>query len=163
SLSALLLLVCAVPLWATPEIVGAVYTMTNDPDDNAVLVFNRAADGSLTAGGSFSTGGQGTGGREPDLGLGNAGALALSHDQRLLFVVNPGSDDLSVFAVLHEGLQLLDRVSSGGQQPISVTVHRHLVYVLNAGGNVGGSDNISGFVVKRRGQLAPLSDSTRPL
>ena len=163
SLGALLLLVSAVPLWATQEIVGAVYTMTNDPSGNAVLVFNRAADGSLTAGGSFATGGLGTGGREPDFGLGNAGALALSHDYRLLFVVNPGSDDLSVFAVMQEGLQLLDRVSSGGQEPISVTVHRHLVYVLNAGGNVGRSDNMSGFVVRRRGQLSPLSDSTRPL
>jgi 6-phosphogluconolactonase (cycloisomerase 2 family) len=161
-LGALLLLVSAVPVWAQQEIVGAVYTMTNDPQGNAVLVFNRAADGSLTAGGSFATGGLGTGGREPDFGLANAGALALSHDRRLLFVVNPDSDDLSVFAVLKEGLQLLDRVSSGGQQPISVTVHRHLVYVLNAGGNVGGSDNISGFVV-RRDRLSPLSDSTRPL
>src|SRR5262249_46490755 len=151
-----------VPLWATQEIVGAVYTMTNDPTDNAVLVFNRAADGSLTAGERFSTGGKGTGGREPDLGLGNAGALALSDDQRLLFVVNPGSDDISVFAVRQEGLRRLDRVSSGGREPISVTVHGNLVYVLNAGGTVGGSDNISGFVV-RRDRLSPLSDSTRPL
>ena len=163
SLGALLLLVSAVPLRAKQETVGAVYTTTNDPSDNAVLVFNRAADGSLTAGGTFSTGGLGTGGQEPDFGLGNAGALALSKNNRLLFVVNPGSDDVSVFAVTKEGLRLLDRASSGGQEPISVTVHRNLVYVLNAGGNVGASDNISGFVVSPRGKLLPLSDSTRPL
>jgi hypothetical protein len=49
---------------------GAVYTMSNDPAGNKVLVFDRAADGRLTFGGAFSTGGLGTGGREPDFGLG---------------------------------------------------------------------------------------------
>jgi 6-phosphogluconolactonase len=163
SLGALLFVMSAMPLRAKEETVGAVYTMTNDPAGNAVLVFNRAEDGSLTAGGTFSTGGLGTGGREPDFGLGNTGALALSENEQLLFVVNPGSDDVSLFAVTKKGLQLLDRVSSSGHQPISVTVHGRLVYVLNAGGNVGDSDNISGFVVNKRGRLSPLSGSTRPL
>lgn len=67
SLGALLVLLGAMPLWAKEETVGAVYTMTNDPAGNAVLVFNRAEDGGLTAGGTFSTGGLGTGGREPRL------------------------------------------------------------------------------------------------
>jgi len=80
-----------------------------------------------------------------------------------LFVVNPGSDDVSVFAVERDGLRLLDRQSSGGRQPISVTVNKHLLYVLNAGGNVGANDNIAGFVVDPQGRLAPLHDSTRPL
>ncbi len=161
--SLLLIMVSAVPLRAHQPPVGAVYTMTNDPAGNAVLVFNRAEDGTLTAGGTFSTGGLGTGGREPDFGLGNAGALALSKNNRLLFVVNPGSDDVSVFSIKKEGLELLDRTSSGGKEPISVTVYKHLVYVLNAGGNVGASDNITGFVVSPQGALSPLSDSTRPL
>lgn len=46
-----------------PEDRGAVYTMTNDPAGNKVLVFDRAADGRLTFRGAFSTGGLGTGGR----------------------------------------------------------------------------------------------------
>ena len=163
SLGALLFLVSALPLRAKEEAVGAVYTMTNDPAGNAVLVFNRAEDGSLTGAGTFPTGGLGTGGREPDFGLGNAGALALSDDEQLLFAVNPGSDDVSVFGVTREGLKLLDRAGSGGHQPISVTVHGRLVYVLNAGGNVGGTDNISGLVVSPHGQLSSLSGSTRPL
>jgi 6-phosphogluconolactonase len=37
------------------------------------------------------------------------------------------------------------------------------VYALNAGGNVGGTDNISGLVVSPHGQLSTLSNSTRPL
>lgn len=153
----------AVPSHAASAPVGAVYTMTNDPAGNSVLVFSRAADGSLMPAGSFPTGGLGTGGREPDSGLGNAGALTLSANGQLLFVVNPGSDDLSVFATAPHGVRLIDRVPSGGRQPISVTVHDNLVYVLNAGGQVGGSDNISGFAVNRRGMLSPLSGSLRPL
>jgi 6-phosphogluconolactonase len=142
---------------------GAVYVSTNETTGNAVLVFNRSVDGTLTPGGRFSTGGLGTGGREPDFGLGNAGALALSQNNRFLFAVNPRSDDISVFAVEPDRIELIDRISSGGQQPISVTVNRNLLYVLNAGGNVGGSDNIAGFVVDGRGKLSPLSGSIRPL
>lgn len=163
SLSSLILIFSAVPVAAQQDVVGAVYTMSNDPSGNAVLVFNRAVDGRLTFSGTFSTGGLGTGGREPDFGLANAGALALSDDNRLLFVVNPGSDDVSVFAVKKKGLELVDRESSGGKEPVSVTVMQNLVYVLNAGGNVGASDNITGFVVNDDGKLSQLSDSTRPL
>ncbi len=41
---------------------GAVYAMTNDATDNQVVVFDRGADGRLTLGGSFATGGRGVGG-----------------------------------------------------------------------------------------------------
>lgn len=142
---------------------GAVYVSTNESGGNAVLVFNRSAGGALTPAGSFSTGGLGTGGREPDFGLGNAGALALSEDKRFLFAVNPGSDDISVFAVRSDGLKLIDREGSGGQQPLSVTVHHNLLYVLNAGGNVGGTDNIAGFQIDWQGKLSPIAGSARPL
>jgi 6-phosphogluconolactonase len=117
----------------------------------------------LSPAGTFLTGGKGTGGKEPDFGLANARALVLNETNHLLFVVNPGSDDLSVFEVEKDGLRLVDRQSSGGRQPISVTVHGRLIYVLNAGGNVGGSDNITGFTVQLDGQLSPLAGSTRPL
>ena len=102
---------------------GAVYTMSNDPAGNTVLVFNRAAEGRLTFEGAFSTGGLGTGGREPDFGFANAGALALGKNNNLLFVVNPGSDNVSVFAIKKNGLELLDRESSGGKEPVSVAVY----------------------------------------
>jgi 6-phosphogluconolactonase len=141
---------------------ATVWTMSNDPAGNAVLAF-RLADGQLTALGSVPTGGTGSGGREPDFGLGNAHAIQLSNNGKFLFVVNPGSNDISVFAVARNALTLLDRVPSGGQQPLSVAVHGDLVYVLNGGGNVGGIDNISGFRVGDDGKLTPLSNSIRPL
>jgi 6-phosphogluconolactonase len=131
---------------------GDVYTLTNSPAGNAVRAFDRASDGSLTPAGEFATGGNGTGG-----GLGNQGAVAL--EGRRLFAVNPGSDSVSAFEVTPGGLALLDTEASGGDQPISLTFHRGLLYVLNA----GGSGNISGLTVSRSGELAPLARSTRPL
>ena len=131
---------------------GAVYTLTNSPAGNAVKVFHRARNGSLSPGGEFATGGTGTGG-----GLGNQEAVVL--DDGRLFAVNPGSDSISAFAVRDGALRLVDTIGSGGDQPISLTVDDHLLYVLNA----GGAGNISGFTVSRSGDLSALSGSTRPL
>jgi 6-phosphogluconolactonase len=143
---------------ANEDTLGAVYTMTNSSMGNSILVFDRSADGTLSAAGSYPTGGTGTGG-----GLGNQGAVVLSQDDRWLFTVNAGSNDISVFAVEPAGLALVDVVSSGGLMPISLTVDRDLLYVLNAGGSVGDTDNISGFIVAADGTLSPLANSTRPL
>ena len=119
------------------NVIGQVYTMTNSPAGNAVLAFNRAADGSLTPARSYSTGGTGTG-----AGLGNQGGVILVG--RWLAAVNAGSNDVSLFAVNGDGsLSLTDRVSSGGTMPISVTISGNLLYALNAGGN----GNVSGFAI----------------
>jgi 6-phosphogluconolactonase (cycloisomerase 2 family) len=135
--------------------VGAVYTMTNAADGNEIAIFTRAADGTLTPAGTIPTDGLGSGG-----GLGNQGALVLSESNRFLFAVNAGSNEISVFRVLRpQGLRLVNVVPSGGEMPISLTVHRRLLYVLNEGG--GG--NITGFRIRANGQLTPISNSTRPL
>lgn len=132
---------------------GAVYTMSNAAAGNRILAFDRAPDGLLTPAGSFATGGSGTGG-----GLGNQGGLTLSRNERWLLAVNAGSSDLSLFAADNDGLRWVDKAPSGGRQPVSVTIHHDLVYVLNAG-----SDNVSGFRVLPHGRLSPLAGSTRPL
>ncbi len=160
-----LVLMSITALWASDndrDRQATIWTMSNDPAGNAVLAFGLA-DGRLTMLGSVPTGGTGSGGREPDFGLGNAHAIALSNDGRMMFVVNPGSNDISVFAVNHNGLRLLDRTPSGGKQPLSITLHGDLLYVLNGGGNVNDVDNITGFTVGRDGRLSHISNSTRPL
>jgi 6-phosphogluconolactonase (cycloisomerase 2 family) len=140
------------PASAAPS-AGDVFTLTNSPSANAVQAYSRSSDGSLSPIGTFSTGGLGTGG-----GLGNQGALALtpSHDQ--LIAVNPGSDTVALLRVLPHGLKLKDVVSSGGDEPISVTIYDDLVYVLNA--SSGGS--ISGFTLGGN-HLRAIAGSTRPL
>ncbi len=84
-------------------VVGAVYTMTNAAGPNSVVVYNRLSDGTLEPAGMVPTGGSGTG-----AGLGSQGAIALDNSARWLFVVNAGSDDLSVFSVKPGGLHLRD-------------------------------------------------------
>jgi 6-phosphogluconolactonase len=136
---------------------GALFTMDNATTGNHVLAYRRAADGALSFLGEFDTGGIGTGG-----GLGNQGALILSRGGRWLFACNAGSDEVSVFRVTPHGLQLTDKVGSGGRRPISLTVHGNLLYVLNAGGLVGDADNVTAFVFSH-GELSPLAGSTRSL
>jgi 6-phosphogluconolactonase (cycloisomerase 2 family) len=120
---------------------GAVYVLTNQKAGNSVLVYARAEDGTLSFSGSFSTGGRGAGtGADP---LGSQGSLVLGRWHRLLFAVNAGSNDVSVFAVDGLQLTLLDREPSGGTMPVSVAVNGDLLYVLNA----GGTPNIQGFFI----------------
>src|SRR5215207_1245396 len=96
---------------------GAVYVLTNQTV-NAVAAFNRAPDGTLTPAGTFPTGGSGDPvaqpGDPPTDPLASQGALILSEDNRFLFAVNAGSDEISVLAVGKSGLTLVDKVASGG-------------------------------------------------
>jgi 6-phosphogluconolactonase (cycloisomerase 2 family) len=127
--------------------------MSNAPSGNSVIVFERRPDGSLSRAGEFGTGGLGF-----DGGLGNQGALALDEDGNRLFVVNPGSDEISMFLVRGTKLRLLQKVPSGGDRPVSLTVDDDVLYVLNAG-----SDTIKGFRVTWWGGLVPIPRSSRPL
>jgi 6-phosphogluconolactonase len=145
----------ALGVWATGALAKsprAVYTLTNAAGGNAVQAFERAGDGSLMPNGEFATGGNGSGG-----GLGNQSGLVL--DRKRLFAVNAGSDSISAFKVRRGGLKLIDIAPSGGDQPISITVHHRLLYVLNAGGD----GDIKGFRASRSGELSPLAGSKRPL
>lgn len=139
---------------------GAVYVLTNQVN-NAVAAFDRAPDGTLTAAGTFSTGGSGNPvaqpGDPPTDPLASQGALFLSNN--FLFAVNAGSNEISVLSVGKDSLTLVDKVSSGGIRPISLTVHGDLLYVLNE----GGTPNITGFTISETGELTPLPGSTRPL
>src|SRR3989454_10128051 len=109
---------------------------------------------SLTVAGTVATGGTGTGS-----GLGSRGALALSDDGRWLFAVNAGSNDVSIFRVGPAGLSLTSRIPSGGTQPVSLTVHGNLLYVLNG----GVSGNIAGFALDANGGAAAIPGARRAL
>lgn len=132
---------------------GGVYVLSNQVNGNAVIAFDRAADGRLTAAGSFRTGGNGTA-----AGLGSQNAVVLDEGAQHLYAVNAGSDTISSFDVTQHGLRLNSVVPSGGDQPVSIAVRGGLLYVVNAGGD----GNISGFAV-HHGHLRPLSHSTRAL
>ena len=133
---------------------GVLYTQTNDPAGNAVQRFDRAADGTLSPAGTFSTGGAGL----ATLG-GRQGAVALSDDGRSLYAVNAGSGSVSAFRAGRHRTVLLGSVPSGGVAPDSVDEDRGRVYVLNS----GGTPNVTAFWRRFDGSLKPIPGGTRAL
>lgn len=133
---------------------GAVYTLSNNATTNTVIAYSRASDGQLTPAGTYPTGGRGTGG-----GLGSQGAVVISADGQRLFAVNAGSNDITEFLITNSGLVRTAIVPSGGTRPISLSVNKELLYVLNA----GGTGNVTAFRVEGNGGLYPIANSTRPL
>src|SRR4051794_11687566 len=133
---------------------AAVYTETNAAAGNAVQVLTRGADGHLTPAGGAATGGLGT-----SAGLGSQGAVALSGDGRVLLAVDAGSNDVAAFRVDGHGLTLAGRVPSRGKMPVSLAVHGHDAYVLNA----GGFPNVAAFRLGGDGTLTPRFAGRAPL
>ncbi len=131
---------------------GAVYIMDNAVGGNNILVYARSSSGQLTSDGAYSTGGNGSGG-----GLGSQGSLIIEKDY--LYACNAGSNEISVLRMTNSGLTFIDKISSNGVRPISVTVDKDILYVLNA----GGSGNISGFNILPNHHLSPIAGSTQPL
>jgi 6-phosphogluconolactonase (cycloisomerase 2 family) len=137
---------------ATEPAAGHVFVQTNDPSGNAVIAFDRAADGTLTYDETVSTGGLGLG-----ASLGSQGALTVTDDERHLLVVNGGSDDVSILAITDAGLVLTD-VEPVGDLPVSVDASGRLAYVLNQG-----ASTIQALQIAKDGRLDAISKSTRPL
>jgi 6-phosphogluconolactonase (cycloisomerase 2 family) len=148
-------------LWAQSKKANpgvTVYTMDNATNGNHVLIFQPQADGKFTNSASIETGGTGSGGG----GLASQGSIQISPDGKWLFVCNPGSDEISVFSIGPKGLELSDKVNSGGEMPVSLALRNNLLYVVNSGGTVGGTDNITAFTFAG-GKLTALAQSTRPV
>jgi 6-phosphogluconolactonase len=140
---------------ANASVVGGVFTQTNNSAGNAVVAYARRADGSLSYLGTYPTGGLGT---APATGLGSQGAVVLTPNERFLFTVNAGSDQISSFAVAKDGLTLVTTVGSGGQRPISVAATNHVLYALN-----NTSHTLAGFRIGHDGSLTPVQTWTRSL
>ena len=137
------------------NVVGAAYTISNAPGGNELVVYSRSASGALTPAGSVWAGGNGTG-----AGLASQSAVTLSEDGRTIVAVNPGSNSIAAFGVEAGGPQLLNTAPSGGIRPVSVAIHKHLVYALNK--NNVALATVSGFTLGKDG-LTPIPGSTRVL
>ena len=144
--------------FATSPVVGYAYVNDNTAGTNTIGGLAQHADGSLTAlaGSPFSAGGAGTG-----TIVGSQGAIQVASHGRYVLAVDAGSNQISVLAVGSDGsLSLVGSpVSSGGIEPVSIAVHRRLVYVANEGDGTSGS-NYTGFRLGSDGVLKPLSGST---
>jgi 6-phosphogluconolactonase (cycloisomerase 2 family) len=133
---------------------GAVFVMTNAADKNEVIAFERSANGTLGDSKSFDTNGRGSGGiTDP---LESQGSLTLSQDRSLLFAVNAGSGNITVFGVHNANLDFRSKTPSGGAQPSAIAQSGGLVYVLNS----GGAGSLVGFNLNNGGQLRQIKNST---
>jgi 6-phosphogluconolactonase (cycloisomerase 2 family) len=138
---------------------GAVLIHANDPQGNAVIAFRRGDDGVLSRYRAYRTGGLGAAqAGAPADPLASQRSMEYDDESGRLYVVNAGSDSLSVFDVDEHRLRELQVVPTDGPFPTSVTARDGLVYVLNAGGD----GSITGFRSGPEG-LVPLPGSTRSL
>ena len=135
----------------------AVFVMTNSVKGNEIIAYSRAGDGSLTERNRYDTNGRGSGGTTDPLG--SQGSLTLSQDHSLLFAVNAGSGNVSVFRVNGPNLQLSQIISSGGSAPVAIAQHEDLVYVLN----FAGDSSVVGFRLNDAGTLVKMPNSIRYL
>lgn len=133
---------------------GAVFAMSDASAANRIFVYRRGDGGQLKRVGNVRTRGVGIG-----TDLDTQGGLCLGPDNRFLYAVNAGSDDISVFAVNGTRLEFIQKVYAG-DEPVSLTLHGNLLYVLN--GSVTGN-GIRGFKVAHDGRLTALPDSFRAL
>ena len=133
---------------------GAVFVQSNAPR-NAVIAYERSADGRLEERATVETGGVGSDAPH----LPSQGSVVLSGDGRFLLVANAASDDVTVFSVRGAELSAIGRVA-GGATPRSIAERDGLVYVLATGkpGIVGfrlGDDGLTPIA----GGEAALSDA----
>ena len=155
---ALMLAAQVVPhIYAQAADEHAVFVMTNSVEANQIIAYSRAADGSLVLRNHYVTGGRGSGGTTDPLG--SQGSLTLSQDCSLLFAVNAGTGNISVFRVSGANLDLVQVTSSGGSAPVAIAQHGNLVYVINFAGN----SNVVGFHLNEDGRLVMIPNSIRYL
>jgi 6-phosphogluconolactonase (cycloisomerase 2 family) len=129
---------------------GMVFVQNDNPAGNQVVAYRRSADGSLHQAATYATGGRGGSleGAVVDR-LASQGSLTYDKARRTLYVVNAGSNTVSVFGVAGDRLIRRQVINSGGTFPVSIAVHGAEVYVLNArkGGAVQGYLSVLGHLV----------------
>ena len=153
-----------------------LYVMSNQAEENTIIVFKRANDGRLTRIQEVPTGGLGSGpgvlpsflpsGPGPNP-LQSQDSLIKTEDGRFLLAVNAGSNEISVLAIKKDGLAVTDKVSSAGVFPVSIAYCRGIVYVINEGAPAtqieepNGIPTMAGFHLDSAGHLHYIPGSKR--
>ena len=157
--------------------LATVFVESNNPesDHNAVLAFNRSADGSLQQIGTFSTHGTGQLNLPKVVGPDDSSQeVVATPDGKFLFAVNQGSNTIAAFRIRGDGsLDFINTFDSGGVQPDSIGIVNGRLYVSNRGdaanAGPGGTPaanpgtvapNITGFNIDPDGSLSPIPNST---
>ncbi|OJT14477.1 hypothetical protein TRAPUB_8977 [Trametes pubescens] len=147
---------------------GAVYFITNEPDENRIIAATINTDGTLALDRAVSTRGVGSHGLTDPLGpdaLFSQGAIKASAKGQVLATVNAGSNTVSLFSIDPNAPTNINRigeaVSSEGEFPMSLafTSDGSRLCVLN-GGTVNG---VNCFAVDKKAGLKALPNTLRSL
>lgn len=149
---------------------NVLYIENDMPVDNqnAVLAYRRAADGTLTTlpGSPFLTSGKGVENIAQKLGPDDTDeSLVLSEDRKRLFAVNSGSNTIAVFNADGSLTPVSGSpFSSGGIDPVSVNVAGNYLYVVNKNDDPkqvnNDPPNYTVFTIGSSGALTPVPNST---
>src|SRR3954452_12863449 len=90
---------------------GFVYVQSNETDHNHLLAFQRAADGTLSQAGAYSTGGEGDG----IVHLTSQGSVTLTGDGAYVLITNAASGNLSIFTIRANGVELAKVIETGAK------------------------------------------------
>jgi 6-phosphogluconolactonase (cycloisomerase 2 family) len=141
---------------------GHLYMQTNEIE-NAIIHYERSANGTLTEVERFATGGAGSGLISPIYHIARpnhyegAGSVRLTPDGRFLFTTNGGDNSVSSFAVDKEGrLTLLDVKRTGntqgpGAKSIAYAPSSRTLFVVHT----FGPDHLRLMSVDKEGNLTP--------
>ncbi|MGI9186000.1 MAG: beta-propeller fold lactonase family protein [Gaiellales bacterium] len=157
----LLLIIVGAAQAATPACgAGQVYTETNDPTGNQLVVLQAGRNGLLTQRQLVDAGGLCTGEH-----LTSGGAVAVSTDGCRVAAVNAASGAVAVFTVSTAGrAAFAGSAAAGGAQTISVAIHGTRLATLST--TPGGTTTIQTFTVGRQrvtpvpGSLQTVGDAT---
>ena len=150
---------------------GGVFAMSNILDENTIVAYARADDGTLTLVGEFPTEGlggdfDGPEGLDP---LISAYSLINTPDNEYLMAVNAGSNTITVMAINDDmSLEVVDVESTAGVGPNSLAYNNGIVYVTNidADGEFEGEPDQEGSIYGytfEDGDLTAIPGSLREL
>ena len=118
--------------------IGAVYTASNELAGNAVLVSSISSTGALTYMASVPTGALGSDNIHVSDALFSSHAVVVDRQRYFLFVVNAGSDSLSLFTIdpaFPTSIALVGTEPSGFDYPVAIALNpaRALACVTHGG------------------------------
>ncbi|KAI0369141.1 hypothetical protein BV20DRAFT_968326 [Pilatotrama ljubarskyi] len=147
---------------------GAVFFMTNEPEENVVMAASIGKDGSLTLEKAVAAGGRGLHGLASPPGadgLFSQGGIQASAKGQVLATVNAGSNTVSLFSINPKSptdiAPLGDPVSSEGEFPMSLAFNSagSRLCVLNG----GAVSSVNCFNVDKKLGLVSIPNSRRTI
>lgn len=153
-----LLLTCTAGASAATPTCGAgqVYTETNDPAGNQLVVLKAGSTGLLTQRQLVDAGGLGIGEH-----LTSGGSVVVSPDGCRVAVVNAESGAVAVFSIAANGrATFAGSASTGGARAISVALHGTTLAALST--TPGGGTTIRTFTIGAK-RVTPIPGSLQPV